>query len=90
MSLFRKRKRKFGEILIEKGLATKDDIEDALKIQKEIWETKQAQKKIGTILYEKGVIDLEDIEGVLETQKRLEMLILKSWIYSIFHSSQPR
>ncbi len=90
MGIFKRKRKKFGEILIERGLATKDDIENAIKIQKEVWETKQTQKKIGTILYEKGIIDLEDIEGVLETQKRLEAFILKSWVYSIFHSSQPR
>ena len=87
MGLFRKKNRKkFGEILIEKGLATKDDIEGALKIQKDIREAKQTQKKIGAILHEKGIIDLEDIEDVVEEQKRFEGFLLKGLIYSIFHS----
>lgn len=86
MSLFRRDRKKFGEILVERGLATKEDVEDALKIQRETWQVKQVQKRIGTILYEKGVIDLEDIDKVLETQKQLEGFILKSWIYSMFHS----
>jgi hypothetical protein len=90
MGLFKKNKKKFGEILIEEGLATKEDIEDALKMQKEIWETKQIQKKIGTILHEKGIIEAEDIDNVLERQGRMEGFILKGLIYSIFRSKQPR
>lgn len=86
MGLFRKKRKRFGEILVEKGLATKDQIEAALKVQREILETKQIQKKIGVILHEKGVIDLEDIDDVLETQKRLEGFILRGWIYSMFQS----
>ena len=90
MSLFKKKRPKFGEILIEKGLATQKDVEEALKIQKEIWETKQIQKNLGAILNEKGIIDVEDIENVLQEQKRREGLILKGFIYSIFHSGQPK
>lgn len=89
MGFFKKRK-KFGEILIEKGLATKAEIDDALRTQKEIWETRQVQKQIGAILSEKGVIDLDDIDYVLAEQKRGEGFILKGLVYSIFHSKQPR
>ena len=86
MALFKKKRKKlFGEILIERGLARKEDVEDALKIQKEIRQTKQIQKNIGTILNEKGVIGLEDIENVLAEQKKLDGFILKSIIYSIFN-----
>lgn len=90
MGLFNRQRKKFGEILIEKGLASKEDVEEALKIQKEILETKQVQKNIGTILSEKGIIDLEDIDGVLAEQRRREGFLLKGLIYSIFHSKQPR
>lgn len=90
MGLFKKNRPKFGEILIEKGLATQKDVEEALKIQKEVWETRQIQKNIGTILNEKGIIGAEDIESVLEEQKRREGVILKGLIYSIFHSAQPK
>lgn len=86
MGIFKRNRKKFGEILIEKGLATKEDVESALKLQREILETKQIQKRIGTILYEKGVIDLEAIEDVLRAQRQLEGFLLKSWIYSIFQS----
>ena len=90
MGLFRKKRPKFGEILIEKGLATPKDVDEALKTQKEILETKKIQKNIGTILSEKGVIGVDDIEMVLAEQKRRESFILTGLIYSIFHSTQPK
>ncbi|MFA6078545.1 MAG: hypothetical protein WC779_02230 [Candidatus Omnitrophota bacterium] len=91
MGLFSKKKKKlFGEILIDKGLATPGDIDDALKIQKQIWEEKQVQKAIGVILCEKGIIDIEDVNGVLKEQKQSEEFMLRTFIYSAFHSRQPR
>ncbi len=90
MGLFKKERKKFGEILIDKGLATKKDIEEALRLQKEIFDTKQIQKKIGAILLEKGVIELEDIDKVLAEQGSGEGFFLKGIIYSLFHSKQPK
>ncbi len=91
MRLFKKRERsKFGEILVEKGLASKQDVEEALRAQKELLEKEHIQKPIGAILSEKGVIDTEDIEKVLAEQRRGESFILKGLIYSIFHSTQPK
>lgn len=90
MGLFKRKRKRFGEILVERGLATKEDIEDALKVQREIRETKQIQKQIGAILHEKGVIELDDIDNVLEEQKNAENFLLKGLIYSIFHSKQPK
>ena len=90
MGLFNNKRPKFGEILVERGLATSKQIEDALEFQREIFETKQIQKNIGTILSEKGIIEVEDIESVLAEQKRREGFILKGLIYSIFHSKQPK
>lgn len=86
MSLFKRNKKKFGQILIERGLATKEDIEEALRIQRELAETKRVQKKIGVILNEKGIIELADIENTLDEQRRMEGFILKGLVYSIFHS----
>ncbi len=86
MGLFKRDRKKFGEILIERGLATKEDIEDALRIQRDLEESKRVQKKIGVILHEKGVIELEDIENTLDEQRRMESFLLKGLIYSIFHS----
>ncbi len=90
MGLFKKKRPKFGEILIERGLATLQDVNEALKAQKEIWEAKQIQKNLGTILSEKGIIDVQDIENVLQEQKRREGFILTGFIYSMFHSGQPK
>lgn len=91
MGLFgRKEKDRFGEILIAKGLATRKDVEEALKIQKEIREARQVQKAIGTILSEKGVIGPEDIDIVLQEQKKRDGFIIRGLIYSIFHSKQPK
>ncbi len=91
MGLFRrKEKDRFGEILIEKGLATRGVVEEALKIQKDIRETSRVYKAIGAILTEKGVIGPEDIDVVIQEQKKRDGFIIKWWIYSIFHSMQPK
>lgn len=91
MRLFkRKEKDRFGEILIQKGLATRQEVEEALKAQKEIRKTSQAQKSVGAILSEGGVIGPEDIDAVLEEQKKRESFLLKGLVYSIFHSGQPK
>ena len=86
MALFKRNRKKFGQILIERGLATKEEIEEALRIQRELGETKRVQKKIGVILNEKGIIELADIENTLDEQRRMEGFILKGLIYSIFNS----
>jgi hypothetical protein len=86
MALFRKKKKKFGEIAVEKGFATQKDIDEALKTQREIWESKNIQKQIGAILHDKGVIELEDIERVVEEQRNTEGFILRSLTYWLFHS----
>jgi len=86
MALFKSNRPKLGEILVKKGLATKADIDDALRIQKEVLETKNTHKEIGIILCEKGIINKEVLTGVLEEQKRFNEFILKGLIYSMFHS----
>jgi len=88
MGLFRRNRnrKKFGEILIAKGLASRQDVEEALRAQKEMQETKQVQKAIGVILSEKGIIDEEDVENVLKEQNRGESFFLKGLVYSIFHA----
>ena len=76
----------FGQILIEKGLATKQEVDEALRLQKELLGAKNIQKAIGAILSEKGVISEEDIAMILNEQKRRESFILKGLIYSIFRA----
>jgi len=86
MGFFRKKREKFGEILIKKGLATREEIENALREQKELREAKNIQKEIGAILCERGVICMEDVEDTLREQKRMDDYILKSLVYWLFHS----
>jgi hypothetical protein len=86
LGLFRKRRKKFGEILIEKGYASREEVEAALREQREISELKGIEKTIGDILYEKGIIDVEQIEEALEAQKRSDSFFLKSLTYWMFHS----
>lgn len=86
----RKEKDRFGEILISKGLATRKDVDEALKVQRDIRETKKVQKAIGAILSEKGVIGPEDIDAVLTEQNKRDGFITRSLTYFIFHSTQPK
>jgi len=86
----RSKKNRFGEILIQKGLATRQEVEEALKTQAEILKTEQVQKSVGSILSEKGVIGPEDIDSVLEEQRKRDGFILNGLVYSIFHSGQPK
>jgi len=86
MGIFKRSRKKFGEILVAKGIATKEEVVDALRIQEELSQTRRIQKKIGVILHEKGVIGPEDIESTLDEQRRMESFLLKGLIYSIFHS----
>lgn len=86
MGFFRKKREKFGEILIKRGLATREEIDSALREQEELRETKNIQKQIGAILCERGIIDMPDVEDVLREQKRVDDFILKSLVYWLFHS----
>ena len=86
MGLFRKRRKKFGEILIEKGYVSREQVDAALREQRQIAELKGVDKNLGDILYEKGVIDVEQIEEVLVEQKRSDSFLLKSLMYWLFHS----
>ncbi len=63
-----KKDKKIGELLIEKGLATEEDIEDALDDQSQ-------SPKLGEILVEKKVISEEDLDQVLSMQKKPKFAI---------------
>jgi hypothetical protein len=82
MGLFGRKPKKLGEILIEKGLASREDVAEALKIQKELKGTKKIQKRVGDILSDKGVITLEDLHFALAEQKRVEGFIIKGMLDS--------
>ncbi len=51
--------KQLGEILVDKGKVSEEDIEEAL----------QKQKKVGTILVEEGKLTEADIEEAIQTQK---------------------
>ena len=62
------RRKKFGEIGIEKGYFTQRELEEALREQKEYLEKHNLQKKIGAILLEKGVLDGDEVNAILREQ----------------------
>ncbi len=68
--LLKKKAKKFGEIAVMKGLASMEDIEDALRLQKEYCEKNNTPKEIGRILIEKGVLKANDVKTILEEQKK--------------------
>ena len=84
--IFKKKKaKKFGEIAVDKGLASKKDIEEALKAQKEYLEMHKIHKKIGAILTENGVLTPSDVKTILEEQK--SQISLMAWLVALFRMS---
>jgi hypothetical protein len=84
MGLFRRSRKKIGEILVEKGLATKEQVAEALGVQRQLKETKKIQKHVGDILNEKGLITLEDLEFAVAEQKRLDLFIINGLLGSVW------
>ena len=80
VAIFKKRK-KFGEIAVEKGLITKRQLAQALAEQRESQSRGRIQKKIGSILLEKGFIEISEIAEVLEQQKNSTFW---SWLGAFF------
>jgi hypothetical protein len=78
--------KKFGEIAVDKGLASREEVEEALKDQKEYREKHKIHKKIGVILTEKGVLTSDDIKNILEEQK--SHLSLMAWLVALFRMSR--
>ncbi len=58
-------KRLLGEMLVEKGAVSKEDVEDALDIQKE-----DPDKRIGEILVEEKKVETREVVSALREQKR--------------------
>jgi len=59
---------KIGEVLIEKGLITEDEIKNALR----------EQKKLGDILVDAGLITREQIDLALKSQKKIGQILIES------------
>jgi hypothetical protein len=81
----RKKTKKFGEIAVDKGLASEKDIGEALETQKEYLEMHKIQKKIGAILTENGVLTPNDVKTILEEQK--SQISLMAWLVAFFRMS---
>ena len=58
-------KKPLGEMLVEKGAVSKEDVDDALNIQKE-----DPDKKIGEILVEEKKVETREVVSALREQKR--------------------
>ncbi|NQT33199.1 MAG: hypothetical protein HQ594_05980 [Candidatus Omnitrophica bacterium] len=86
MSIFKKKRRLFGEIAVKKGLVSERDIAGALEIQRDYVERHDLQKKIGAILIEKGVLSPVDVEAILEEQKPQASLM--AWFTALFNLSR--
>jgi len=80
---FLKRKKRFGEIAVKKGMASSHDIEAALCIQKEYAEKHKIHKEIGAILTEKGILTPSDVTTILEEQKDHQGTM--AWFTALFN-----
>jgi type IV pilus assembly protein PilB len=67
-------KRKIGELLLEAGIITRQQLDEALQIQK------KTGKKIGEILVEKGYITEDEILEVLEFQLGIPHVKLDQYV----------
>ncbi len=65
-----KKRKKFGEIAVSKGLIAERQLEQALAEQRDALSRGKTRKKIGTILLEKGFLKTEDIKNILEEQNK--------------------
>jgi hypothetical protein len=79
------KRKKFGEIAIEKGLASEKEVGEALQAQKEYLEMHRIHKKIGAILTEKGVLTPDDVKTILEEQNKQASLM--AWLVAFFRMS---
>ena len=69
------RRKKIGEIFIEMGVATEDDIRSALRFQQN-----NPQKRLGEILFDAGIIGPEDIAIALSKQFKMQYINLSKFI----------
>ena len=67
---FKPSEKRFGEIAVDKGFATKDQINIALEIQAEEDSSEGQHRPIGRILFNLGYINISHIEEILATQEK--------------------
>lgn len=82
--IIKKRGQEFGNIAIEKGFATREDVDTALELQKKEFQQAKIRKLIGDILVESRVITLHQKNEVLREQTFLDTQAEK-----IFDSDLP-
>ena len=61
----------FGDIALEKGFITKEQLDEALKIQAEEDASKEEHRPIGRILLNEGLITLQQVGDVLKSLDKL-------------------
>lgn len=62
IQLFNMRPKRLGEILVDQGLLTEEDLGTAL-----VYQRAQPEKRIGTVLRELGLVDTLDFMEALST-----------------------
>ena len=62
--------KRFGEIAVDKGFATKDQINIALEIQTEEDNSEGQHRPIGRLLFNLGYINVSQIEKILAAQEK--------------------
>jgi hypothetical protein len=75
------RKSRFGYLLLQKGIITYEELEEALKIQK----TAKKRKPLGTILVEMGIVGQDVIEKLLKEHILDVVKDLLGWDTGSFH-----
>ena len=70
--IIRKKGEQFGKIAVEKGFATRSDIEKALEFQKKEFKRAKLKKRIGDILVENGTITTGQRDEIVAEQKEME------------------
>ncbi|MBD3426403.1 MAG: hypothetical protein GF409_04125 [Candidatus Omnitrophica bacterium] len=84
--LRKKKTKKFGEIAVGRGLASEDEVKEALRIQKEYEQKHQQHKEIGAIMTEKGILSPNDVKSILDEQKGQASIM--AWFAALFGLSR--
>ncbi len=67
----RKLDRRFGELAVENGFVTQEDVDDALREQQSLFKKTRTIRLVGEILVERGTMDPDKRDAILERQRRL-------------------
>ncbi len=70
----RKMDRKFGMVAVKNGFAAPEDIENALRLQKEDYKKTKIVRMVGDILVESKVMTKDQCDAILKKQKRFDQI----------------